>query len=70
MDDILIYRDTIVHGPDGQGYRITRNVRRGEPVCTTDFEALNGAPQPKPNEPMPDWLARFVNFPPGSKHRA
>lgn len=44
-------------GPDGQGYRLTRDVFSHERVTASMFEAFGGAPDPVPGAPTPKWLA-------------
>jgi len=50
------------HGPDGQGYRLTRDVESGEIILSSDLEPFGGAPEPKPGDPIPEWLALPFNW--------
>lgn len=47
------------HGPDGQGYRLKRDLGpldwRG-PLPSAAFEAFGGAPEPLPAVAIPEWL--------------
>ena len=47
-------------GPDGQGYRLTRDVEGHEQIMANQFEAFGGAPQPVSGEEMPEWLQRQI----------
>lgn len=49
-------KDHIFHGPDGQGYRVTRDCVAGEFIKPDMFEPFGGAPEPKGGEVMPEWL--------------
>lgn len=51
-------KDHIFRGPDGQGYRVTRDCIPGEAITPELFAPFGGAPVPKGDEPMPDWLAK------------
>lgn len=44
------------YGPNGQGYELTEDVITGQTVRADHFKPFGGAPVPKPNHPMPDWL--------------
>lgn len=57
---IFYAKGHIICGPNGQGYRLTRDVFPGDAVKASDFEPFGGAPEPKQNEPMVDWLAEAV----------
>lgn len=57
-------KDHEFHGPDGQGYRLTRDVDVYEMVMADQFEAFGGAPKPVSGEVMPEWLHRQI-FPNG-----
>lgn len=46
----------IFHGPDGQGYRLTRDVQTGDDIMAKDFEPFGGAPKPESHTSMPRWL--------------
>jgi hypothetical protein len=50
-------KDHIFHGPDGQGYRVTRDCVPGEFIAPEMFEPLGGATEPKGGDPLPAWLA-------------
>jgi hypothetical protein len=49
----------IIEGPDGQGYRVTRDIQIAQPVLITDLEPFGGAPEPKDYHVMPPWLAKW-----------
>lgn len=51
-------KDHIFHGPDGQGYRITRDCTPGEPITADMLEPFGGAPEPKAGGSIPLWLAK------------
>lgn len=46
------------HGPDGQGYRMKSDLKNGDYLFASRFEAFGGAPEPEPGKPLPDWLWR------------
>lgn len=48
------------HGPDGQGYRLTRDVHFGDAVLPGMLEPFGGAPDPEYGEMLQPWLARQV----------
>lgn len=43
-------------GPEGQGYRLTRDVSSGDVMLASDFEPYGGAPQPVFGGQLPDFL--------------
>lgn len=55
-----IPKGTVIQGPDGQGYRITRDIELYDLVKAADFEAFGGAPEPRGGERMPIWVTRFI----------
>lgn len=50
----------VFHGPDGQGYRLTRDVQTGDPILADMFEAFGGAPVSESGKQMPNWLFRGI----------
>ena len=46
----------VIHGPNGQGYVVQNAPRIAEPIRAEHFRPFGGAPEPKPNQPMPDFL--------------
>lgn len=48
------------HGPDGQGYELTRDVNIGELMSTSDFREFGGAPVLIEGEAPPYWLTRQI----------
>lgn len=48
------------HGPDGQGYRLTRDVQTGEAIMADTFKPFGGAPPPQAGHSMPQWLAARI----------
>lgn len=56
----MIEKGTVIDGPDGQGYRVTRNVKEGDFVLPTDFEPFGGAPEPKGGEQIAGFLAYWL----------
>lgn len=50
------------YGPDGQGYRMTRDICIGDFIYATDIEAIGGAPEPKPGKQLPVWFARQIGM--------
>lgn len=51
---------TVISGPGGMGYRLTREVHAGDPVRATDCQAFGGAPVPKAGEAVEPWLMRGI----------
>lgn len=60
MSEPYLRKGYIVPGPDGQAYEILEDVFKGYLVKASQFKALGGAPEPKDNTEMPDWLAKVV----------
>jgi hypothetical protein len=52
----MLKEGTVIEGPDGMAYRVTRTILTGEAMDATVFDALNGAPKPIAGEPMAPWL--------------
>jgi hypothetical protein len=50
----------VFKGPDGMGFALTRDVYPWDAMMHTDFQPINGAPEPVAGDMMPDWLARQV----------
>lgn len=50
-------KDHIFHGPDGQGYRVTRDCFLGDPVTPDLFEPIGGAPHQGAGGLITPWLA-------------
>lgn len=48
-------------GPDGQSYELLNDVISGRPIMACEFKPLNGAPEPRTGQQMPDWLAKQVS---------
>ena len=46
-----------IHGPDGMGYEITRDLVRHTAIMAADFKAFGGAPEPRTGEQVPIWLS-------------
>lgn len=59
---------TVLNGPDGQGYTVTRDLNAGDPITVDCLEPFGGAPDPKQSKGMrmPDWLANYFM---AGKHR-
>lgn len=57
LKKILLKKGHEFHGPDGQGYRLTKDAREGDEMSTEYFEAFGGAPEPEPLQPWPEWLS-------------
>lgn len=53
---ILARAGQVIHGPDGQGYRLKRDIRRERLLMADDLEAFGGAPEPQRGELLPDWV--------------
>lgn len=52
----MIRKGQKIHGPDGQGYEVTRDINYGDAVKSDDFVSFGGAPDPHPGSLMPAWL--------------
>lgn len=58
---MIMKAGTILHGPDGQGYRLTRDFNVGDVATAYHFEPVGGAPEPVAGEVMPSWLAKHFS---------
>lgn len=47
-------------GPDGQGYRLLRDITPTDVIRGVDFEPFGGAPEPVSGERLPHWLESQV----------
>lgn len=52
----MIEKGHIFLGPNGHRYRLLANLGPGSTIRAADFEPLDGAPKPVPNETIPEWL--------------
>lgn len=50
----------IFEGPDGQGFKLKRSLRHGDPIMADLFEPFGGAPAPVGGEAMPFWLQQSL----------
>ena len=46
--------------PNGEGWRLVRDVYPNDPIRAADFEAFGGAPQPRPRHPVPSELVKLL----------
>lgn len=62
----------VFNGPDGQGYRLTRDVDEAPFLAkAADFEPFGGAPPPVSHTSMPKWLEKAIDVEfEAQKHRA
>ena len=60
----VVKAGTILNGPDGMAYRVTRDCKPAEAITRTMFEAIGGAPEPAAHSPMPHWLVAHLKNPP------
>jgi len=44
-------------GPDGQGYRVMRDVYPADPITVGTLDPFGGAPECKAGDAFPRWLA-------------
>jgi len=56
----LFIKDQVISGPDGQGYRATRNLHIGDHMRLDDFEPIGGAPKIEAGALWPDWFLEQV----------
>jgi hypothetical protein len=57
---IIVKVGTVINGPNGQGYKVTRDIAKYDLVKEGDFEAFGGAPKAKAGRKMPAWVVSFV----------
>ena len=52
---------TVLNGPDGMGYTVTRDLNAGDAITVDCLEPFGGAPDPKQSKGMrmPVWLANY-----------
>ncbi len=48
------------HWVDGQGYRLTEDVRSHDLIKSSQFQQFGGAPEPLPSTPLPQWLENRI----------
>ncbi len=53
----MIRKGQKIHGPDEQGYEVTRDINYGDVIHVSDFKPFGGAPEPEAGMQMPDWLS-------------
>jgi len=56
MSDVLFPKGHEFHGPRGQGYRLTADVRGRDMIRERLFEAFGGAPTMVRGDMLPKWL--------------
>lgn len=56
----MIKAGTIIHGPDGMAYRVTRDVQYGDALKPDTLEPMNGAPAISPGDRVSAWVARAM----------
>ena len=57
----MIKAGSILNGPDGMGYTITRDTQSGDPMVFAVSEPFGGAPKPVPGDIMPGWVIDELN---------
>ena len=60
MNGVGIKAGCVIHGPDGQGYCVTRTPEIGDLIKAADFAPFGGAPEPKDGDDMPPWLRDWL----------
>lgn len=56
----LFEKGHVFHGPDEQGYILTRDVFTGDLLKNTDVLPFGGAPEPVAGEVIIEWLAKQI----------
>lgn len=57
---IKFYKGQELVAPNGEGYRLTRDVHGNDPIKSSDFEPFGGSKLPMPGEPLPKWLVEIL----------
>lgn len=56
----MMVKGDVIHGPNGEIYRLKLAPKRGHPVMAEHFDGLSGTPSPKPGDAIPAWLVPFL----------
>lgn len=56
----LLQKGKIFDGPNGQGYVVTRDLEAYDRISISDLSPFGGAPDPKEDETLPDWLCEQI----------
>jgi len=51
-----ISKGDILHGPDGMGYIVQRDIQSPEALLAADLKPFGGAPKPVPGGMVPGWI--------------
>lgn len=56
----MMVKGDVIHGPNGEIYRMKLAAKVGQPITAAHFEGLSGTPNPKPGDAIPAWLVPFL----------